>query len=57
VSVAGSLLGVRIGNIDPGAGGGLALVFVLAAIGALLGSQAMRYLVPGADGSTSGATS
>jgi hypothetical protein len=55
VSVAGSMLGVRIGNIDPGAGGGLALVFVLSAVGALLGSQAMRFFVPGADVSPSAA--
>lgn len=46
VSICGSLLGVRIGNFDPGTGGGLTLVFVLAMVGALLGSQAMRLVVP-----------
>ena len=56
VSVAGSLLGVRVGNLDPGTGGGLTLVFVLALVGALLGSQATRIVVPSAGAEAPGQT-
>jgi hypothetical protein len=51
IAVAGSILGLKVASFDPVAGGGLALTFLLAAIGAWMGVAAFD-LFGGTKGTT-----